>query len=144
MVEIDLRIDFSDVENEDSFEPIPVGTYDFIVKSAESVIAKSGRPMIKWQLGIAHDGAERTIFYNSVLPHVVDGQMITSGVGMLVSVCKAVGQPWTGSSLNTEDYIGRAGRAEIIQKPKQVQNNEGDWVDDTSVPPVNDVKKFVY
>lgn len=143
---IDLNVDFSDVQDEDVFQPLPPGTYSFRVQAIEQATSKAGRPMLKWTYAIVHEGKEHKLSYYTVLPWMVDGKIETGGVGMLVSATKAVGIPWTGQQLVTEDYLGAEGTMEVVQKPKQVKDPEtGKYVDDPdSDLKVNDIKKFVY
>jgi len=146
MPTIDLAVDFDDVKDEDVFKPLPPGTYEFTVQSVESTTSKKGRPMLKWTYAIVHEKKEHKLSYYTVLPWMVDGQVDTSGVGMLVSATKATGIPWTGQSLITEDYLGATGSMEVVQKPRQVLDPESDkYIDDPdSEIPVNDIKKFIY
>jgi len=144
MPTIELGVDFSDVQNEDTFEPLPNGTYDFITTSAEPKNSAAGRPMIKWVFTVNHEGKDYKFFYNTVLPWEVDGEWVVSGVGMLVSVCKALGVPWQGKSLNLEDYLGLGGVCQVVQKPKQVKGPDGVYADNTIGEVVNDISKFNY
>uniref|UniRef100_A0A6M3IPT2 DUF669 domain-containing protein n=1 Tax=viral metagenome TaxID=1070528 RepID=A0A6M3IPT2_9ZZZZ len=147
MPTIDLAVNFEDVKNEDIIEAVPNGTYDFVVSNITKTVSKSsGRDMLKWELDIPYDGKTRKLFYNTVLPFInpETNELDVSGVGMLVAVCKGVNQPWTGGQLNTEDYLGRGGRVEVIQKPKQTRGPDGEYQDDLTAPPVNAIKHFVY
>jgi len=144
MPTINLGVDFSDVKDSDVFEPLPNATYDFTVYSVEEKTAASSRPMLKWVLTIIHEGKERKLFYNTVLPWMKDGEWDLSGMGMLVGLTKALGKPWTGTQLSTEDYLGLAGRADVHQKPKQIKQSDGSYADDPSGGAVNDIRKFVY
>jgi hypothetical protein len=144
---VDLGVDYTDVQNEDKFEPLPGGTYDFTIAAVESKQSAKGRPMIKWKLAVNHDGQRRVLFYNTVLPwdNPETGELDAGGVGMLVGLCKAVGKPWTGSSIDTDSYVGLGGTAEVVQKPGRSQDPAtGEWVEDPNADPQNDVKKFVY
>ena len=142
---IDLNVDFTDVQDEDVFTPLPPGTYSFTVQSVEATTSKKGRPMLKWTYAIVHEAKEYKLSYYTVLPWMVDGQVDTGGVGMLVSATKAVGIPWTGQQLVTEDYLGAEGTMEVIQKNKQVPGPDGKYIDDPeSDTKVNDIKRFVY
>jgi len=143
---IELNVDFSDVQDEDVFQPLPPGTYSFTVQSVEEATSQKGRPMLKWTYAIVHEGKEYKLSYYTVLPWLVDGKIETGGVGMLVAATKAVGIPWTGQQLVTEDYLGAEGTMEVTQKPKQVKDPEsGKYVDDPdSDQKVNDIKRFVY
>lgn len=141
---IDLGVNFEDVKDLDVFEPLPEGTYEFIVGSVESKTAASGRPMLKWTLNINYEGKEHRLFMNTVLPWFHNGEMDAGGVFMLVGLTKALGRPWTGQQMVTEDYIGLPGVAEVVQKPKQVKQIDGSYADDPNAVPVNDIKKFIY
>lgn len=141
---IDLGVNFEDVKNLDSFDPLPNGDYQFVVSSIESKNSAAGRPMLKWTFNINHNGQDRKLFYNTVLPWQHDGELDTGGLGMLVQVTKALGKPWTGQALSTEDYIGLAGMCQVYQKPKQIRQPDGTYADDTDGNVVNDIKKFIY
>ena len=144
MPTIDLGVDYTDVKDEDTFSPIPNGTYEFTVLAVEPKQSQKGRPMIKWTFLVNYEAKDYRLFYHTVLPWEVNGQWEVGGVGMLVSVCKALGQPWMGRGLNTEDYLGVAGSCEVIQKPKQVKGSDSVYADDPGGQVVNDIAKFVY
>jgi len=141
---IDLGVDYSSVEDMDKFDPMPNGTYEFSVASIEEKTSQKGRPMLKWTFRIPFDGSERKLSYFTVLPWQKDGEWDLSGMGMLVSVTKALGRPWTGQSLSTEDFLGLGGQMEVVQKPKQIKGPDGVYTDDPDGDVVNDIKKFVY
>jgi len=147
MPTINLGVDFSDVENEDTFPVLPNGTYPFKTTKVEGANSKSsdppGRPMIKWTFTTVQDGIDFNNFHYTVLPWEVDGEWIASGVGMLVTVCKALGKPWTGKNLVTEDYLGVSGTYVLEQALRQKQAPDGSWVDDPNGAPVNVIKSFV-
>lgn len=138
-----LGVDFSDVQDTDKFEPMPVATYSFQILDAISGETGDGRPIIKWTIGIieSEEYNNRQLFYNTPLPWEKNGQQDISGVGFLVNITKGVGKPWDGKQLVTEDYIGSTGQVEVKQKLKREQNAEGKWVNTDEV--VNEVKKFV-
>ena len=153
MPTINLGVDYATVEHEDVIKPMPGGTYPFTVADVEEAISKaSGRPMLKWSFRVPYENGERRMTSYSVLPWEKDGEMDMSGVGMLVSITKALGLPWTGQELVTEDYLGRGGTMEVKQKHPQVKDEElgsatyGKYVNDPDpdATPVNDIKKFVY
>jgi len=142
---IDLNVDYSDVQDEDVFTPLPPGTYSFRVQSVEALTSKKGRPMLKWTYAIVHEAKEYKLSYYTVLPWMVDGKVDTGGVGMLVSATKAVGLPWTGQQLVTEDYLSAEGTMEVVQKNRQKAGPDGKYIDDPdSDEKVNDIKRFVY
>lgn len=149
---VDLGVDFSDVQDMDKFPVVPNGAYQFIVKNAQEVQSGPnskvpGRPMIKWSLEITDPdtGKPCNLFYNTVLPWTPPGQdeLDTSGVGMLVAFCKAVGSPWTGQQFDTETYLGLGGTVNVKQKTRQVNVN-GQWVDDPDGEQTNEIKDFEY
>ena len=148
MPEIDLNVDFEDVKHADEFPVVPNGTYTFIVKNVDATDAKSsGRPMLKWTIAVPapETGRDCNVFCNTVLPYKVNDELIVSGIFQLVSICKAVGMPWTGGKLITENYIGRSGRVIIKQVPAQSINPlTGEYEADLTKPPRNDVEKFLY
>ena len=146
MPEIDLGVNYEDVKDEDKFEAAPGGVYQFIVASIEPKTSGKGRPMLKWTLEFQYEGKTRKLFNNTVLPWInpESGELDAGGVGMLVAQCKGVGLPWTGQKFMTEEYIGRGGSAEVVQKPRQIKAGTGNYVDDPNGEVVNDVKKFIY
>ena len=147
MPTIDIGVDFSDVQDMDKFPVIPNGTYPVTARNIDAKPSSKGRPMLTWWFDAIDEatGDKASIPYNTVLPWEKDGEIDVSGCGMLVQVCKALGLPWTGKKLNTEDYIGRSGMAEIIQQRKQTKDPDtGAYVDDPSGDKVNAIKKFIY
>lgn len=152
MPTVDLGVDFEDVKDSDQIQPMPAGVYEFQVESVEPKTASTGRPMLKWTLSIINNEEfkGRKLFNNTVLPwtNPQTGEKDINVFG-LVAQCKAVGVPWTGMSLNTEDYVGRPGQVEVVQKKKQTKQinpdtGQEEWMDDDDAPPVNDIKKFIY
>jgi len=145
---VDLYVDYTDVQDMDKFPIVPNGVYEFTVKGLEPKTAKSGRPMLLWTITVSdpETGQPVNVLNNTVLPWIPPGanEVDAGGVGMLVQSCKAVGMPWTGGKLATENYIGRSGKVELIQKPKQIQNEEGQYVNDPSGEKVNAIKRFIY
>jgi len=146
---VDLHVNYEDVQDMDKFPVVPNGVYDFVIKALEPKSSKAkGRPMFLWTFTITdpETGQPTNILNNTVLPWIPPGEneVDASAVGMLVQTCKSVGMPWTGGKIATEDYVGRGGRFELIQKPKQIEDGEGNWVNDPSGEKVNQVKKFIY
>jgi hypothetical protein len=154
MPTIDLGVSFDDIKDEDQFTPMPNGTYEFTVADVESTNSKGskppGRPMLKWTLKFPFEGSERSMFIYTVLPWVVDGEQVLSGVSQLVAITKAIGQPWVGKAITTEDYLGKKGKAVVKQKQAQMKDDDGNsptfgtYIDDPDGGLVNDIKKFVY
>ena len=144
---IDLGVSYDDIKALDEFVVVPNGTYPFTVKALTEKKSAAGRPMINWQLEVIDPATTRpvSVFYNTVLPWMENGEMNVKGCGMLVSVSKAVGLPWTGQSLNTEDYIGRSGQVVLkITKMQKKNAATGVYEDDPDGKERNEVEKFVY
>ena len=135
---IDLGVDFNDVKDMDQFPVLPNGNYDFTILKIESKQTTGGktpgRPQLKWTLGFHHPetGQKLQLFYNTVLPWIPPGQseLDISGVGMLVALCKEVGLPWAGRTIDPGAYLGRSGKAVVSQEKKNMKDASGNWVPD--------------
>ena len=121
---IDMNVPADVVSKLDTFELLESGTYEFQIRNIEQKQTgqesnSPGRPMLTWELEIiGHPQYQgRRVFYNTVLPWVNQGQLDTSGCGLLVAITKGVRKPWTGSAINTEDYLGLTGPVVIGQAP---------------------------
>jgi len=145
---INLGVNYDDVKHLDEFKTVPDGTYSFYIKGVEAKKSSSGRDMLTWQLAVNHpeDNAEVVVFYNTPLPSIDPntGEVNTSGLGFLVSLCKSVGKPWDGGNINTDEYVGSGGTVRIKEVPRQVADETGTYVDDPSGKKRNEVDKFVY
>lgn len=102
--------------------------------------------MLNWRLEVTDPQSLRpvSIFHTTVLPWMENGELSVKGCGMLVSIAKAVGLPWTGKDLNTEDYIGRSGNVVLKISKAQKADSTGNYVDDPDGKLRNEVEKFVY
>jgi len=144
---INLAVNYDDIKDLDEFVVVPGGTYQFTVKNVTEKNSQAGRPMLNWQLEVIDPATARpvTVFHTTVLPWMHNGEMDVKGCGMLVSVAKAVGMPWTGQSLATEDYIGRSGS--VMLKVTKIQRKDpatNAYVDDPEGKERNEVEKFIY
>jgi len=152
MPTIDLNVNFDDVKDEDRPKPIPPGTYPFTILSWEKLESgetskNPGRPYLVWQLAVeVESGKTRRQRFMTMLPwpDPVTGEVIITGVGNLVGLCKAVGKPWTGSAIDPDEYVNLSGVVRIKQVPARKQNEAGQWVDDQDAPPTSDVAGFEY
>lgn len=144
---INLGVDYEDAKDLDEFPVAEAGTFPFVIKNADVTKAKStGRDMIVWTLTIQNEkGQDVNLFPNTVLPmeDPATGEMIVKGLFVLVSLCKSVGKPWTGAEINTDDYIGLGGMVEVSLGRKQKQDETGNYVDDPTGRPVNNIEKFI-
>lgn len=146
MPTINLGVDYDDIKALDEWIVVPGGTYQFTVRDISEKKTKAGRPMLVWRLEIMDPATQRpvSIFYNTVLPWMENGEMNVKGCGMLVSASKATGLPWTGQTLDTEAYVGRMGSAVIKVSRAQKDNGLGVYVDDPEGRERNEVEKFIY
>ncbi|MFA5132904.1 MAG: DUF669 domain-containing protein [Candidatus Paceibacterota bacterium] len=146
MPTINLGVDYEDVKSLDEWIVVPGGTYSFVVRGIDEKKSKTGRPMLNWRIEVTDPVSQRpvSVFYNTVLPWMDNGELSVKGCGMLVSIAKAVGLPWTGKDLNTEDYIGRAGSVVLKVSKAQKDDGTGKYVDDPDGKVRNEVEKFVY
>lgn len=124
-MEIEIGLDFMAAEQEvtESRKPAEIGDYTLQVieirASASGPTSKvPGRPMLGWELAIighpTYNG--KRVFYNTMLPYADPNngnKLNTSGISFLVDITKALGQPWQGGKLRTEEYIGKTCRATI-------------------------------
>jgi len=151
---VDLGVNYDDIKHMDEFPTVPDGAYDFTVKEVTETQSQGGRPMLKWKISTLHPdtGQDVNIFHNTVLPWIPPGEteMSVSGCGMLVAIAKAVGLPWTGGSLNTEDYVGRTGNVNLRLKTRQIDSGQTDangkkvYIDDPSGKETNEIVSFNY
>lgn len=127
-MEIDLGLDFEKAEAivaEQRRAPTP-GDYTLQCTDIKPGVSGDqskvpGRPMLNFELSIVNnaDFSGKKVFYNTMLPYAdpLNGnKLLTSGLGFLVDLTKALGQPWTGGKLRTEDYIGRTCNATLGQE----------------------------
>ncbi len=143
---IDMGVDFEDVKNSDSFEPVPSATYEFQVrdikfKETGEHSKTPGRPMLCWEIELINDPAVagRRLFYNTVLPWVnpATGQQDTAGCGLLVAMAKGVGKPWTGTQISTDEYLGSMGFVLVGQAPMKSGPRAGEMSNTTKILPQN-------
>ena len=142
---IDLGVNFDDVKELDEWVVVPGGTYSYSVMAIDQKNTQKGRPMLVWRLQVTDPASSRpvSVFYNTVLPFMENNEMNVKGCGMLVSVCKNLGLPWTGQSLNTEAYIGRSGNVKLKITKAAKKNAAGEYEEDPNGKERNEVEGFV-
>jgi len=119
---VDLKTSFDDAKEESDklMQPLPAGPYEVLCNACTLEQYKSGRPCVKFEFSVVGNANPvlngKKIFHSCPLPH----NGTNSGLGFLVDVTKALGSPWAGSSINTDDYPGRTATANIIQEPDKV------------------------
>lgn len=136
---VEMNVDPTIVDKMDDFDLIPSGTYEFQIRGVDSTVTGEnsktpGRPMLKWELGLLGPDVEgRLVWYNTVLPWNNNGVLDTNGCGLLVAITKGVGKPWTGSNLNTDEYLGLTGAAVVGQAPMKSGPRKGEMGQTTKV-----------
>lgn len=114
MPELDIGCDFDAAEKLSG--AIPEG--DYKVQVSEVKLGETGAnskipgtPKIDWEFTVIEhqEFAGRKLFMTT--PVSPDGK----GLNYLVALTKALGKPWSGKSLNTENYVGLSCRARVIQ-----------------------------
>ena len=138
---IDLGIGYDDAKKESGFEPLPAGTYAFMVESIEEghtgELSKTpNRPKWTWRLKVVggeHDG--RTLLYTTVFPwsNPMTGQRDVSGLGLLVAIAAGIGAMWEGTILpDKETFYGRSGFMRVGTKMRRKADPmDADVVDNT-------------
>ena len=144
---IDMAVDFDDIKDLDAYPVLPTATYDVQVVSIESDVTGEnsktpGRPKLVWSFRVINNPDHpnhRLSNHNTVLPFRDESkppgeELVTSGCGFLVSLCKALGKPWTGRQITTEEYIGLTCKAIVVEEKMKFGARQGD--------PTNVIKNF--
>ena len=115
MPTVELGSDFSVAEEESkkAREKLPADAYDLMCTACEVVESKKGTPQLRFSFEVQNnanpDFNGKKISHWCPLPH--EGQAY---LGFLVDVINALGKPWQGASLDTEDYPTRSCIANIV------------------------------
>ncbi len=112
---IEIGVDFNkaQIESEKVMLPAPAGVYALQVLNIESGVTQKGKGRLMWIMQVVNstdptfNGKKVNYFTN--IPTATE----LSGIGFLVQVTKALGKPWGGTSINTDDYIGSMCKANI-------------------------------
>lgn len=113
MPEIEIGIDFDTAEKMSG--PMPDGDYD--VQCIDASLGETGpnsknpgTPKIDWQFEVINnsnpDYNGRRLFSTTVISQ--------SGSGSLVALTKALGKPWKGTKISTDDYLGCSCKAKVV------------------------------
>lgn len=113
MPEIEIGIDFDTAEKASG--PIPDGDYD--VQLVDSNLGETGpnskvpgTPKIDWIFEVINNSHSdyngRKLFMTTVLS--------SNGAGILVSLTKALGKPWSGTKIDTDDYLQHTCKAKVV------------------------------
>lgn len=122
---VEMGVDFNLAQKQSSLamSPAPAGVYTLQVISVEGGVSKRGKGRLMWMLQIVNateptlNGKKVSYFTN--IPTADD----MTGVGFVVQLTKALGKPWNGTSLNTDDYIGLTASANVGVSPDGKWNN---------------------
>lgn len=127
---IDLGINFETaaVEAEKFRNPAPDGIYQLQCKSCGVHISDKGNQSLEWIFSIVNCPDQaingKRVRKYTALPS--GGSL--SGIGFLVDITRALGRPWSGAQLTTEEYIGLTCTANLSK------TDDGKW---------NEVDSFV-
>ncbi len=114
MVEINLGLSHEEAnaESQEAMKTLPPGAYDLSCTGCKPDQYGSGRPCIQFEFEVVNHAEfnGKKLRHSCPLPY----QGSNSGIGFLVDVTTAMGVPWTGASINTEDYVSRSCRANVI------------------------------
>ena len=115
MVEINLGIEHGEAEEEakEAMKTLPPGTYDLsCIGCKPGEYSKTKRPMLEFEFEVVNSSEWNGKKLRHTCPLPENGN--NSGIGFLTEVTRALGNPWTGASINTEDYIQRSCQANVI------------------------------
>lgn len=122
IVEIGCTVEEANVQSErDKITLIP-GSYKLMCMEIEAGESSKGRPQLKFTFNVAdHPNADfngKKLMYWCSLPHAGS----SAGIGFLLDVTTALGKPWQGASLVTEDYIGMFCTANVDKNKQGYMN----------------------
>ena len=93
---------------------LPDDAYVIMCTECVSTTSSKGNPQLQFTFETQNnpnpDYNGKKLMYWAPLPH--DGN--NKGIGFLVDVTRALGKPWEGDSLNTEDYPTRTCTVNVI------------------------------
>ena len=122
MAKIELGMDFNTADNavKEERKSVPTGTYRSRCFKCELTQtgpkSKSpGRPMLVFHMELVNAGEfdGKEFRYWAVLPH---GDVQT-GLGNLIAATTALGKPWEGSSIDTDDYLMKEAEINLMEEP---------------------------
>lgn len=112
---IELGVNFTTAQEASNalMLPAPTGVYQLQVNGIELGQTKKGKQRLMWIMQIVNSTDSslngKKVSYFTNIPSAVD----VSGVGFLVQITNALGKPWSGSVINTDDYLGLVCRANL-------------------------------
>ncbi len=115
MVEINLGLshDEGEAQAKEAMKVLPPGTYELVCTGCKpGVYATSKRPHLEFEFEVVNDSEYSGKKLRHTCPLPENGN--NSGIGFLTEVTRALGNPWTGASIMTEDYLQRGCSANVI------------------------------
>lgn len=107
IINLESSFDDAKIEGEKQKLKLPVGTHKVICKNAELKESKKGTPQLEWTFEVVEsqnkDLNGKQLKSWTPLPHNGNNR----GIGFIVDLTAAFGKPWSGSEINTDDYIGQ-------------------------------------
>ena len=124
MAKVELGMDFNSAQGavDEERKQVPTGTYRGRCFKCELTQtgpkSKSpGRPMLVFHMELVNAGEfdGKEFRYWAVLPH---GDTQT-GLGNLIAATNALGKPWEGSSIDTDDYLSKEAEINLVNEPTE-------------------------
>ncbi len=143
-MEFEMGISYNQAEEENTFTILPEAVHEVMVKDIKLTHASSGRPMLEWLFEVINNPEfkSRKIYERTVLPWHDGTEFITSGLFRITNLTAALGMPWEGEKLYTEDYMGKTCAIKVIHKPYAGKNLE--YYDENGIGnPMPEIKSFI-
>lgn len=121
---LDLGVSYNEakVEGDKQKLRLTIGQYKLMCKEVALKKSSKDTPQAEWSFDVVDnvnpDFNGKQLKTWTPLP--VNGNL--KGIGFLVDVTAALGKPWTGDKLNTDDYITKTCLANIIIDEKTGYN----------------------
>ena len=123
IVEMGVDFNLAQKQAELATAPAPTSVYTLQVTSVEAGVSKKGRGRLMWMLQIVNAvdpslNGKKVSYFTNIPTH--DDM---TGVGFVVQLTKALGKPWNGTTLNTDEYLGLTATANVGVSPDGKWNN---------------------
>jgi hypothetical protein len=137
---IQMTGSFSSVQEK---QPVPDGTYDLVIESAEAGNSKSsGKPQIHVVLGIeGHDDAPKVQHYISLPAQDDTPDKLGTKMLMLKRFLEAFGIPYEDTGFAVEDFFGAKGSARLTLTSPDDEGSNGIVYNRLQLPRLADESK---
>ena len=124
MAKIELGMDFNTANDAVSEERVQVPTGTYRARCFKCELTQTGpkskapgRPMLVFHMELVNAGKfdKKEFRYWAVLPH---GE-IQTGLGNLIAATTGLGKTWEGSSIDTDDYLGKEAEINLENQPTE-------------------------